>query len=100
MITSVAGHRTDAVNPPARGHEGRSACAATVHGRDDGADAAVPAAERHTAFADFDSVFAGRIAETDEFYNRLQHGTPGRRRPARAAAGVCRHDLDEAVLSL
>ena len=50
-------------------------------------------------FADFDAIFAQRIAEADEFYAELQHGIDRRRRAPRAAAGVRRHDLEQAVLS-
>ncbi|HEX4591879.1 MAG TPA: glucosidase [Gemmataceae bacterium] len=35
-----------------------------------------PAAKPQAAFADFDEIFARRIAEADEFYDHLQHGTP------------------------
>ena len=55
---------------------------------------------RAACSSEFDEIVACRRREADEFYADLQHDIDRPRRARRAAPGVRRHDLEQAVLLL
>ena len=96
----------DAVNPRADGHQGGGALSSsTVPAGGAASQCGCGLTQRRSAAdavraTSTSIVRTQRRREADEFYADLQAGHRRRRRPQRAAAGVRRHDLEQAVLLL